>query len=586
MVDSVEEIKNRLDLVEVVKDYIKLKKAGANYQAVCPFHSEKKPSFFVSPSKQIWKCFGCGKAGDMFAFVQEIEGADFPEALRILARKAGVELERISPEIRGKKNELYEICELAVKFFQKQLESSTGQKAKEYLLNDRKISKDSIKKWRLGYAPDTRKGLINFLTSRGYDRGEIQRVGLTIKSREGELCDRFRGRIMFPIFDLHSQAIGFGGRIFENEKDESEKEGLAKAKYINTPNTPLYDKSRILYGLDKSRVVIRKGSACILVEGYIDVILSHQAGIENIVATSGTALTPYQLNILKRYSDNLLLAFDMDIAGDTATKRGIDLAQRKGFNIKVLLMPQEHDPADIISQEPEQWKEIINKARDILEFYFETTLNKFDKTTLEGKKGISKTLLPVIKRIPNEIVRFHWIQRLANELKVKEESIEKELNKVRIETRESGKDEEAVRQEPSKDRQEILEDQLLFLILQDPENIKALEDKDIELLSPDTVQLLSVLKSYNLDFDILKRELTPELFQKIKLVSLEVEVREKIEGIEKEIHECLKQIKSFRLKRELGRISRLLEEAEEKGNRGRVAKLTEEFNTLSKQLNQ
>ena len=348
----IEEIKAKLDIVDVLGGYIKLKKAGVNYKAVCPFHSEKTPSFFVSPARQIWHCFGCGAGHSIFDFVMKIEGVEFADALRILAQKAGVELKPIKPEMKTKRQRLHEVSELAAKFFEKQLGNSlNGKKAKEYLLA-RKLSEDTIKEWRIGWAPDSWHGLSDFLISQKYSGSEAEQIGLVVRTKQGKYADRFRGRVMFPVFDFNSNVIGYGGRVLKKTKDT--------AKYLNTPNTFLYDKGKTLYGLDKARVEIRKKDFCILVEGYVDVVIAHQSGIKNVVATSGTALTQAHLNILKRYSNNLFLAFDMDFAGDAATKRGIDLALSREFNLKVVKLPEGKDPDNVISENPEDFKKRIS----------------------------------------------------------------------------------------------------------------------------------------------------------------------------------------------------------------------------------
>ncbi|NIA10023.1 MAG: DNA primase, partial [Nitrospiraceae bacterium] len=440
-----------------------LQKAGANYKALCPFHSEKTPSFFVSPARQIWHCFGCSKGGDIFKFVMEIEGVEFGDALRILAQKAGVELKPRSPKWQKFKTErerLYEICELATKFFEKQLTGSpNGRKAKKYLL-ERGISENSIKKWRLGWAPGTWRGLSDFLLPRGYKRDELVKAGLAIE--KDNIYDRFRGRIVFPIFDLNGQVIGFSAREFINTTPGG-------AKYINTPNTLIYDKSRALYGLDKAKMEIRKRDSCILVEGNVDLIMAYQAGDENTVATCGTALTLYQLRVLKRYSSNLLVAFDMDIAGEAATKRGIDLAQLLGFDIRVVRLPYGKDPAEIILKKEKEWKAAINGAVSILDFYFESAFQGADPKTPEGKKKISGTLLPLIKRIPNKIEQSNWIQILSKRLGTREEDVREELGKIKTEGNASQEVKDVLR--PKKTRKEMLEERLAVLALKSPEDI-------------------------------------------------------------------------------------------------------------------
>jgi DNA primase len=573
------EIKNRLDILEVISSYIKLQKAGVNYRAVCPFHSEKKPSFFVSPVRQIWHCFGCGIGGDIFKFVMQIEGVEFGDALRILAQRAGVELKKQTPEYdkwRSERERLYEICEWATKFFEKQLkESLIGKESKKYLLS-RGISEESIKKWRIGYAPDVWQGLSDFLNSRGYRKEEIGKAGLALTSEQGSFYDRFRGRIIFPIFDLNSQIVGFGGRVFK-EKDKAEI-----AKYVNTPNTILYDKSRILYGLDSAKVEIRKKDNCILVEGYTDTIMCHQAGSVNVVATSGTALTPYQLKILKRYTENLTLGFDMDVAGDTATKRGIDLAQNQGFNIKIIRLPEGKDAADIILKNPKEWEKAIGGAKSILDFYFESAFSQKDPKTPEGKREISKILLPIIKRIPNQIERFFWIQKLAKELEVKEENIIEELKKVKLEEEVLGLEPEEIINLPPKTRRELLEERLVVMFFKSPQNINLIEEEKLSCFSPRIKEILSSLKKVKkFSPDNLSSE-AKEYFNYLALKAEIEEIEEK--DILREAQFCLKEIQSMEIKNKLEQISKEIKKAEEEKDFKKINDLTKIFKETASDL--
>jgi len=569
----IDEIKNRLDIVEVISSYIKLHKTGANFRALCPFHSEKKPSFFVSPARQIWHCFGgCGTGGDIFKFVMQIEGVEFGDALRILAQKAGVELKRYTPEyakLKTERQRLYEICELATRFFEKQLaESKIGKEAKKYLLA-RGITEESIKKWRISYAPDVWQGLSDFLTSRGYQQEEIKKAGLGLSSEQGSFYDRFRGRIIFPIFDLNSQVVGFGGRVFK-EKDKEEI-----AKYVNTPNTLLYDKSRILYGLDKAKLEIRKKDSCILVEGYTDVILAHQVGTENVVATSGTALTPYQLKILRRYSNNLILGFDMDVAGDTATKRGIDLAQIQGFDIKVIRLPEGKDAADVVSINPKEWEKAISNPKSILDFYFESAFSRENFKTPEGKKEISKILLPPIKRIPNKIEQSYWVQKLTKDLEAKEEDIREELKKAKLEETVYGLEPPEILNLPRKSRKELLEERLLTMILKKPESLNLIEKDKLNYFSPQVQEILIKLGN--------GENPTSDFFNYLSLKAEIEEIEEK--DILPEIQFCLKEIQSLEIKSKLDQISQEIKKAEEEKDLKKIERLAQEFNKLATELN-
>lgn len=569
----IEEIKNRLDIVEVVGSYIKLSKAGANFRAPCPFHSEKKPSFFVSPARQIWHCFGCNQGGDIFKFVMQIEGIDFGDALRLLAHKASVELKKQSPEYAKWKSErerLYEICELACCFFEKQLEEgTTGKEAKKYLLG-RGITEESLKKWRVGYSPDVWQGLSDFLTSCGYRKDEIQKAGLALTSEKGSFYDRFRGRIIFPIFDLNSQVVGFGGRIFKSDDP---------AKYVNSPSTLLYDKSRILYGLDKAKMEIRKRNYCILVEGYVDLILVSQAGSQNAVATSGTALTSYQLQILKRYSENLHLAFDMDLAGDSATKRGIDLAQVQGFNIRIITMPGEKDPADVISHNTQDWANLLQKTKSIPEFYFETTFSRISSETPEGKREISKILLPVIKRILNRIEQSHWEQELAKKLGVKEEVIEEEMKKIKILEQEwlgpVMAEGSLVSTGPSRSRKDILAERVTSLLIKNPENINLVDEACVNCLPQNMQAVLADLR----------QQKQPQDIGLANYLALKAEIEEE-EGIdcEQEIKTCMVEINNLDIKNQLDEISKDVKKAEEEKDFDKVSILIQKFKETADKL--
>jgi len=582
MQDSqIEEIKNKLNVLDIVGSYVKLSKTGVNYRGICPFHSEKGPSFFVSPSRQMWKCFGCGKGGDIFEFIKEIEGVEFGDALRILANKAGVELKRENPQLVSDRKRLYEICDLACSFFEKQLQASEwGKKAKEYLLK-RGIKEESIKKWRLGYSPDTWQGLSDFLVGRGYQREEIVRAGLAVQSEKGNNpYDRFRGRIIFPIFDINSQVIGFGARIFK-ETDKKET-----AKYINTPQTMLYDKSNVLYGINFAKVVVRKKNQCVLTEGYTDAIMCHQAGFENTVAVSGTALTPRHLNLLKRYSDNLLLAFDMDLAGDTATKRGINLAESAGFNIKVIdTYSNAKDPAEIILENPKNWESSVEKARTIMDYYFDSAFAKFDKNTPSGKKEIGKIILPAIKRILNKIEQSYWVQKLSEKLGVSQDAVLDELKNINLDMNNPLAGVISIGVKLENNRKKLLEDRIISLIEKDPENLNLIEDCHHNLFCEKTKSFIEKIKQSltpGADFKTVFASVSglDEYKDYFDAISLSDHTDFQEDG-QDELLLCINQLKDVKRREELIAISGMLKN--EKDSQ-REEELKKEFNIKAKEL--
>jgi len=571
--DLFEEIKNKLDIVDVVSSYVRLQKVGSNYRALCPFHSEKKPSFFVSPRLQIFKCFGCGKAGDVFKFIMEIEKVDFKEALKILAEKAGVELPKEKEEV-GEKARLYKVCEIATKFFERQLESKIGKKVIEYLLG-RKINFESIRKWRLGWAPNTKNSLTDFLKAKGFSIEEIEKTGLCFKKENGEILDFFRGRIIFPIFDLNSRVIGFAGRIFEKEEGP---------KYINCKNTLLYDKSRTIYGLDKAKKEIKNKDFCLIMEGYTDVILAHQEGFENSVSVSGTALSNSHLQILRRFTSNLFLCFDADFAGDQATKRGIDLALQNDFQVKIVILKEGKDPADIISEKKEDFEKAIKEAVSVMEFYLKSFLSQYDKNSLEGKKEIARRFLREVKKLSSEIEKEFWVENLAEEISVSKESLLKELEKIRIEEEFFGEEKEEIKLKAEKSRKEILEERLLTLVLKFPQNLVLIDDEKMEYFLPQTKEIVKKLRE-NLEFDPKTlSEKAKESFFEASLKSEILEENLEKEEATKEINFCLKEIAKIYIKDKLNEISEKIKEAEKNKDEKKLKNFLVELENWTRKL--
>ena len=429
MNDNVSKIKDRLSVVDVISGYLKIQKAGANFKARCPFHNEKSPSFFISPERQIWHCFGCQKGGDIFAFVQEMEGVGFPEALRILAARAGVELGEFDSALKDSREQLYQVCETSTRFFEKQLgNSDIGKRAFEYL-KERGLKSETMSEFRLGFAPNTWDSLGGYLRSSGFSEKEIVDAGVVLKRNDGNgIYDRFRSRIIFPIADANGRVVGFTGRIFAESSEALAKEE-GQAKYVNTPQTLIYDKSRILYGLNLSRSEIRKKDRCLLVEGNMDVLMSCQAGVTNVVASSGTALTPTHLAILKRFTNNLDFCFDADSAGIGATTRGIGMALGQDFNVKAVAIDDKEckDPADYVKKYGQAWEKLVASAKPAGEFYFDKAKENHNPDSAESKKNVILAVAPFVKRLSSQVEKAHWISKLAFFLRVKEDAVENDI---------------------------------------------------------------------------------------------------------------------------------------------------------------
>lgn len=426
-----QEIKDRLSINEVVGQYVTLRRAGRNFVASCPFHKERTPSFHVSPERGSYMCFGCGEKGDIFSFVQKMEGVDFPTALKQLAKQAGVTLKPRQfnahrEEDKHKEGRLYEACEAAASFFESILKNK--KEVQEYL-RTRGVREDTIKTWRLGYAPANWEELSNHLQNRGFTKDEIVEAGLAARSehKPGEIYDRFRGRIMFPLFDAGGRVIAFSGRFFE--KVPGSHEESEPAKYVNSPETTLFKKSRVLYGFDRAKVAIRKKDCILLVEGQFDLVLCHQSGLDYAVAVSGTALTPEHLSSLGRLSKRLVLALDGDAAGIRAGQKSAAMAFGMGFDIKIPTFEGGKDPADLARENPELLKAAVRTSKTAVEFFLDA-LRQGAKDDRAYKLLVQNQILPLIKAMPSRIEQAHFIGIVAHRLEVPEDAVRAEVAKA------------------------------------------------------------------------------------------------------------------------------------------------------------
>lgn len=440
MASIVEQIKSRLSIADVVGGYLKLEKAGSNWKARCPFHNEKTASFFVSPSRDTYHCFGCSRGGDIFSFVEEIEGVDFSGALRVLAERAGVDISAAAGH-RRPDEKLFAAVEEAAEFFSRTL--SVHAPAREYLAK-RGVLPQTVKSFRLGYAPNEWRALTEHLRQKGFTPEILERAGLAIKSEKASIhttpepsrsfYDRFRGRIMFPIMNASGRIVGFSGRILPGESGiPGRPPGVSgkeePAKYLNSPETEIFHKSRILYGFDRAKQAIRKENRAVLVEGQFDLVLSHQGGVAATIASSGTALTREHLLLIRRLADTLILAFDADDAGLVAAKRGIDLSLAEGFDVRVASLPQGSDPADLVVQDPALWRAKVEQAEHVVPFLLKALAKKgLDVRTYRLKT--SELVLPYIARIRSAIERAHFVSATARALTLPEDPIWEELKKI------------------------------------------------------------------------------------------------------------------------------------------------------------
>ena len=417
MSSNVETIKERLSIVDVLSSYIKLEHSGVNFKARCPFHNEKTPSFYVSPDRNNYYCFGCGAKGDIFSFVEQFEGVDFRGALKMLAEKAGVTLDYEPRENGDEKDILYKLMDVSMKLYETELEKNPN--AKEYLLK-RGITQSTIKDWHIGFAPDDWH-FTELSLKKDFNILDIEKAGLIKKGDKG-YYDRFRGRIMFPLFDTTGRIVAFSGRAFAQPDDT--------AKYLNSPETPIFSKSAILYGLDKAKGGIREKDYSILVEGQVDLLMSHQAGFSNTVATSGTALTEQHLKILKRFSNRIMVAYDADGAGWRASKRAWEMGLSVGMEIKIAEIPQGFDPADLILKDKSLWSEALKNSQHIVDLCIEKVKSDINDPRLLSKR-VREEVLPYVANIESNMEQSHYVKKIADLGGFSTESVMQDLQKIK-----------------------------------------------------------------------------------------------------------------------------------------------------------
>ena len=424
--ELLEEIRSRCDIVDIISEYVSLKPAGKGFKALCPFHEEKTPSFMVSPEKQLFHCFGCGEGGNVFNFVMKFEKVDFFEAVKMLAKKAGVTLptdEKKENFLYRQKERLYKLNSLVVNYYRECLfRTLRGKKIIDYL-KKREINDKTIEQYRLGYAPPEWDVLTNFLKKKGYSYEELIKAGLTKRSKtEDKFLDYFRDRIIFPIFNVQGKIVGFGGRVLDD----------SLPKYINSPETLIYNKGSNLYSLNFAKEDIRKKNSVIIVEGYTDILIVQQYGFNNGVASLGTALTIKQVELIKRFTDNVLIAYDADSAGNIATLRSLDLLIKAGLEVKVIVLPQKYDPADFLTKRGNKaFQSLIDSSLSLMDYKLKLLYAKYSSNTIEGKVNIFKEILPTLGVIDNEVELRAQIKKISEELKLSEEAILIELQKYK-----------------------------------------------------------------------------------------------------------------------------------------------------------
>lgn len=573
----IEEIRNKADIVSIISEYVPIKKRGKNYLGLCPFHSEKKPSFTVSPEKQLFHCFGCGEGGNIFAFLMKIENIDFVEAVEILGGKLGIEVkggERLSKKERSEREKIYEVVRMATTFFQKNL---PDKKAEEYL-KQRNINLETAKAFMMGYALDNWDSLSKYLVGRGVHPSLIEKAGLTLKRDKDEgFYDRFRGRLIFPICNLRGAPVGFGGRVL----------GEDEPKYLNSPDSPIYSKGEILYGLNLSKEEIKKNKKAIIVEGYMDLITSFQSGTRAAVATLGTALTLNQAKLLQRFAKEVILAFDCDSAGGTATERSVELLRSLGLNVKVAELAEGKDPDEYIRIKGNAaFENTIKNAIPWMEYKIKRIAARYNVAEIEGRAAAIREVASILSREKDSIIQKEYINMAASLLKTDKDTISSEVKRLSYYKGASIRN-RGLQRVTEKPTSKLIQAEkcLVKLALENEDALASLKKN----LSPDEFtegRLKEIVKSIisgessslkTLPHKVLETisEESKKILSRILLEDGPSEAKEKI------LSDCINTIKECRMKRELDNLRSEIQEEEKAGHLDKVKSLHKEFVDLS-----
>lgn len=573
-----DDILSRIDIVELISSYIPLKRTGRNFKACCPFHHEKTPSFIVSPDRQIYNCFGCGESGNAFKFLMRYEQMDFPEAVEVLARKAGVILPQKVAEdnkTQGIITQIYRINELTAEFYTFNFESKEGVKAKDYLLG-RGISPETIKALKLGFALDKWDSLINHLRAKGFNLALLEKAGLIVSRDGGGYYDRFRNRIVFPIFDVKGRVLGFGCRVLDN----------SLPKYINSPETLVYTKGRNLYGLNLAKEAIRDNDFVVVVEGYMDFLLPFQEGLKPIVASQGTALTSEQVRLLKRYTNNVIMVYDSDIAGELATLRSLDIFIEEEVNVRIVSLPKGFDPDSFVRKQGiGEFRKEIENALDLFDYKLKVLKSRYDIKDTTNKAKVCGLMLETINKLKNAILKAEYLKKLSLQLGVKEEALLDEAKRVKPARFGQGHKESDKKKPLSISPTEKL---LMSLMLEENSLINRIR----ESLSPQDFVDERICRIVSVMFNLVEqgKEVKPQTLMnhlEDEVSSLICEPEFLPEGLslehkERMADDCLKRIKNEgrRVKRE--RLHEEIKAAQYAGDEKRLNSLMEEFHLLIK----